>query len=68
MCSTPSIPKATQTEQKDIAAPTYADAEVTKASAAQRQKQTRLAGRDIKTSARGLSDSASTSKKSLLGD
>lgn len=61
MCTPPSIPKATQTEQKDIAAPTYADA-------AQRQKQTRLAGRDIKTSARGLSDSASTSKKSLLGD
>ena len=62
------MPKATTTEQKDIAAPTYADAEVTKAGATQRQKQSRLAGRDIKTSARGLSDSASTTKKSLLGD
>lgn len=68
MCSSPSMPSAQPTEQKDIAAPTYADAEVTKASATQRQKQTRLAGRDIKTTARGLNDTATTSRKSLLGE
>lgn len=67
MCSTPSMPSV-NTEQKDIAAPTYADASVTKASSNARNKTASLAGRDIKTSARGLGDEATTKKKELLGE
>lgn len=68
MCSIPSTSTPPKAETKDIAAPTYADAQVTKAGADQKQKQKNLAGRDIKTTARGLSSNADTQKKELLGD
>ena len=67
MCSTPKMPTISN-NTKEIAAPTYADAAVTKASAATRNKSAALAGRDIKTSPRGLSDEAKTNKKNLLGE
>jgi hypothetical protein len=54
--------------QETIAAPTMADASVSKASTAQKNKAMSLAGRDVKTSARGLANDAKTNKKQLLGD
>jgi len=69
MCSTPSMPKADNAaEQKTIATPTLADASVTKASTNTRNKTASMASRNIKTTARGLSDDAQTQKKGLLGD
>lgn len=69
MCSTPKMPSLpAPVTQETIAAPTTADASVSKASSAQRNKVASLAGRDIKTSARGLSDKAQTNKKQLLGE
>jgi len=68
MCSTPSMPSvASSTTTQEVAAPTYADASVSKATASTRNKMAALAGRDIKTSSRGLSDTADTKKESLLG-
>lgn len=69
MCSTPSAPSYTpqSTQTENVAAPTYADASVTKSSTATRNKTAALAGRDIKTTARGLGDEAATEKKELLG-
>lgn len=68
MCSTPKMPSATSTAtQEQVAAPTYADASVSKSSTATRNKTAALAGRDIKTSPRGLGDDAATNKKELLG-
>ncbi|MDD3238232.1 MAG: hypothetical protein PHV37_09075 [Candidatus Gastranaerophilales bacterium] len=68
MCSTPSTPAVASTADKEqVAAPTYADASVSKSSTSTRNKTAALAGRDIKTSARGLGDDAATSKKELLG-
>lgn len=67
MCSTPKIPQ-TNNKQEAIATPTYADASVTKAQASARNKAAALAGRDIKTSSRGLSNEAKTQKKELLGE
>lgn len=65
MCSTPSMPTpvAAPTVQQEVAAPTYADASVSKATTATRNKAAALAGRDIKTTARGLSDEASMKRK-----
>ena len=68
MCSTPKMPSTKTEPQEEIATPTYADAAVTKASAKTRNKAAALAGRDIKTSARGLGDEAKTEKKELLGE
>ena len=69
MCgSSPSIPSVTTQKKEEVAAPTYADAAVTKASASTRNKSAALAGRDIKTTARGLRDDANTNKKNLLGE
>lgn len=67
MCSTPSMPQVSQTQQKAVATPTYADASVQKAGATTRNKTAALAGRDIKTSPRGLGEDAETQKKQLLG-
>lgn len=63
-----STPVVQTTQQQEVAAPTYADAQVTKASTIERSKKAALAGRNVKTSARGLSDEAKTDKKNLLGD
>jgi len=68
MCSTPKMPSTATQVQEPVAAPTYADASVSKASAKTRNKTAALAGRDIKTSARGLGDDANTQKKELLGE
>ena len=68
MCSTPSMPAVQSSQQKEVVAPTYADATVSKASTSERNRLSSLAGRDVKTSTRGLNDEAKTKKKSLLGD
>ncbi len=67
MCSTPSMPSVQKPKQEPIASPTYADAKVTKAGASARDKAKALAGRDIKTSARGLSGESEKEKTKLLG-
>ncbi len=68
MCSTPKMPSVNSSTKEDVAAPTYADASVSKASTNTRNKTAALAGRDTKTSARGLGDTATTQKKELLGE
>ena len=68
MCSTPKMPAVQSTTTQEVAAPTYADASVSKTSTNTRNKTAALAGRDTRTSARGLSDSATTQKKELLGE
>ena len=68
MCS-PKIPNNNEINfnKAQVAAPTYADAKITKGTSNIRNRAAALAGRDIKTSTRGLSDSAVTEKKELLG-
>ena len=68
MCSTPKMPAVQKASEEQIAAPTYADAAVTKAGANTRNKTASLAGRDIRTSSRGLADAPQNKKKQLLGD
>jgi hypothetical protein len=69
MCSTPSIPSAPTTPKKEeIATPTQADAGVTKAGAAAKDKAKALAGRDVKTAPRGLTGVAAVQNKKLLGE
>lgn len=67
MCS-PKAPKAQVQEPQQVATPTLADANVTKSSKGTKNKTAALANRNIKTSARGLTDEATTSKKGLLGE
>lgn len=76
MCGKPSMPAPTTaaTQQQEVVEQKQADASVTKANAAQqtsvlgaRNKQTSLAGRDVKTAPRGLADAAVSQKKQLLG-
>lgn len=67
MCSTPKMPSVQTQQQEEIASPTYADADVTKASSKTREKVRALAGRDIKTSARGLTKESDKEKTKLLG-
>ena len=68
MCSTPKLPStSTQTKQEEIQPPTQADAAVSKASAIERKKAASLAGRNIKTSARGLNSNSEKEKQNLLG-
>lgn len=68
MCSSPKIPSTNTKEQEEIAVPTQADAQVTKASQKQREKSKALAGRDITTAPRGLSTVAAVQNKKLLGE
>lgn len=67
MCSAPKMPSVS-TPTETVATPTAADANVTKAKTAQRNKTAANAGRDIRTSARGLIEEANTTKKKLLGE
>lgn len=67
MCSTPSMPAVQTPKQEEIASPTYADAKVTKASSIAKEKARMFAGKDIKTSARGLKAESETEKTKLLG-
>lgn len=68
MCSTPKMSKVEDKPAETVATPTAADASVSKASTNTRNKASSLANRNIKTSARGLTDEATTSKKGLLGE
>lgn len=68
MCSTPKMPAAASASTETIATPTAADASVTKAKTAQRNKTAANSGRDIRTTSRGLSEEATTTKKKLLGE
>lgn len=68
MCSTPSMPKTDTKKQPEIATPTIADAEVTKASEATRKNAKKNTNQDVKTTARGLGEEATTKKKTLLGE
>lgn len=67
MCSTPKMPKDDTEPKEEIAAPTYADAQVSKTTVNTRNKTAALAGRDIKTSPRGLKDEPEKEKKTVLG-
>jgi len=58
---------STAAKQEQVAAPTYADASVSKATATTRNKSAALAGRDVRTSARGLSNESDKEKRGLLG-
>lgn len=68
MCSSPKIPEVKQEETQPVATPTLADASVSKASTNTRNKTASLASRNIKTTARGLTDEVTTQKKGLLGE
>lgn len=68
MCSTPKMPSVSNDNTQQVATPTLADATVSKASTNTRNKTASLASRNIKTSARGLTDEATTQKKGLLGE
>lgn len=68
MCSSPKIPAASTAPVQTVATPTAADASVTKAKTATRNKTAASSGRDIRTSARGISEQATTEKKKLLGE
>lgn len=68
MCSTPKMPEVKNEPAPTVATPTLADANVSKASTNTRNKTASLANRNIKTSARGLLDEATTQKKGLLGE
>lgn len=77
MCSSPSAPSPAPQKEQEKVEQTQADASATKASPdtvqsssalGARNRQTSLAGRDIKTAPRGLSDMAASKKKTLLGE
>ncbi len=71
MCSKPKVQYVeVPAETQQVATPTYADASVTKASTNTRTKAASTANRNIATSARGLTDEATTDKekKGLLGE
>ncbi len=68
MCSTPKMPATNTQPVETIATPTMADANVTKAQKQQRDKVAANSGRDIRTTTRGLTEEATTTKKKLLGE
>lgn len=68
MC-TPNAPKTTTTAASEpIATPTYADASVQKAGTNTRQQTAALTNKNIKTTALGITEDATTKKKTLLGE
>ena len=67
MCSTPKMPTVKKSVEPAIAAPTYADASVQKAGANVRRQGGALLNENIRTSALGLAESATT-KKTKLGE
>ncbi|RAI15327.1 MAG: hypothetical protein DKM22_04245 [Candidatus Melainabacteria bacterium] len=69
MCSpkTPA-PVASTAATEPIATPTYADAEVQKAGEVTRQQQQAQTNRNIKSTALGVTEDATTKKKTLLGE
>lgn len=68
MCS-PSTPSAAAAPvQEPIATPTYADASVEKAGSNTRQQKAALANRNVRSTALGVTEDATTKKKTLLGE
>lgn len=69
MCSpkTPA-PAVSTTASEPIATPTYADAKVQKAGTVTRQQQQAIVNKNIKTTALGITEDATTKKKTLLGE
>jgi len=68
MCS-PKTPSVQTTEAAEpVAAPTIADAEVTKAGHNTRQQQAAMTNRNVRTTALGVTGEAETKKKTLLGE
>lgn len=68
MCSPKTPSPQTVEAAEPIAAPTYADAKVQKAGHNTRQQQAALTNRNVKTTALGLTEEATTKKKTLLGE
>ena len=68
MCTKPKIHEVSEPITKPIATPTYADADVQKAGATERNRVQGLANRNIKTTTRGLGEDVPTDKKRLLGE
>jgi hypothetical protein len=60
--------KVVQAPVETIATPTIANANVQKAGSDARRQASAAANQNIKTTANGLNDFASTSKKKLLGE
>ncbi len=69
MCSTPKIPTpSVPAAAEPIAPPTVADAKVQKSASNTREQTVASAGKTVKTTSLGLTDSAQTKKKTLLGE
>ena len=69
MCTKPKVHEVSvPVASIPIATPTYADADVQKAGAAERNRIQGLANRNIKTTTRGLGEDVPTDKKRLLGE
>lgn len=64
---TPPVATSSSAAKEQVAAPTYADASVSKATATTRNKTAALAGRDVRTSSRGLQNESEKEKRGLLG-
>ena len=62
------VPQYIQAPQQTVAAPTIADAKVQKTGNTQRSKTAALSKNNIRTSARGRGEEATTTKKRLLGE
>ena len=68
MCS-PSTPSYTTTEATEaISTPTYADADVQKAGTNTRTQAEATTNRNIRSTALGVTEEATTKKKTLLGE
>ena len=65
--NTASTASTSSAAQEQVAAPTYADAAVTKATTSTRNKTAALAGRDVRTTTRGLQNDSDKEKRGLLG-
>lgn len=68
MCTAVKTPKVETAEVETIATPTAADASATKNTKKTVAKTAQNAGRDIKSTSRGDSTEATTTKKKLLGE
>ena len=68
MCAPSTPTPAAAPVQEPIATPTYADAGVQKAGANQRGQQASRANRNIRSSQLGVTEEATTQKKTLLGE
>ena len=67
MCSTPKTPSVPEAKTETVKTPTLADASVSKAATNTRNTAASTANKNVKTSARGITEEATTNRKSLLG-